>query len=329
MIMNALKTFGKNLMGVGSFREARTVSGYFDDVAGVLSKQTNEDKDFMMQVLRGEKTAADLGLGEDTGKVLSSVSERFKEGQLSTNEAVGAMYKNVQDTGEVFGGLSTAGQTKSQALGFGAFGNPDNIIGSAAMGAFVGAGASSITGGDTTEGAFIGGMVGMGGSVGAKAFRESLGAIEESVMKKALGTEFNTFDVMSAPMKNGKVFLDSGGNMATFDATGKLATTKQLNAKQAAKLGNRIVSAPGMEYQSARNQNLNAISKIDLKNAPDDLNFVDRHVIKKMQDKKAPSIGVQSRFATLGGAALAGMAFTSSAGSDKRRGFNRNRGNRI
>jgi hypothetical protein len=326
MIMNALKTFGKNLMGVGSFREARTVSGYFDDVAGVLSKQTNEDKDFMMQVLRGEKTAADLGLGEDTGKVLSSVSERFKEGQLSTNEAVGAMYKNVQDTGEVFGGLSTAGQTKSQALGFGAFGNPDNIIGSAAMGAFVGAGASSITGGDTTEGAFIGGMVGMGGSVGAKAFRESLGAIEESVMKKALGSEFKTKDMI---LQEG-TYMKAKKPFTRIDDEISLKNNKVVSASSPR--GETILNKATFtrnETLSARNQNLDAISKIDLKDAPDNLNFIDKQVIKNMQSKDSASMGVQSRFATISGAALAGMAFTSSAGSDKRRGFNRNRGNRI
>lgn len=327
MIMNALKTFGKNLMGVGSFREARTVGGYFDDVATTLGKTTNEDKDLMLQVLKGERTATDAGLGEDTGKVLSTISERFKEGQLSTNEAVGAMYKNVQDTGEVFGGLSTAGQTKSQALGFGAFGNPDNIIGSAAMGAFVGAGASSITGGDTTEGAFIGGMVGMGGSVGAKAFRESLGAIEESVMKKALGTEFKTKDMIlqEGTFGNNNIPFTRIDNEISFGS-------KNIIHSPTSRQGQLILNKGTItktETLSARSQNLDAIGKIDLKDAPDNLNFIDRHVIKKMQDKKAPSIGVQSRFATLGGAALAGMAFTSSAGSDKRRGFNRNRGNRI
>ena len=48
---------------------------------------------------------------------------------------------------------------------------------------------------------------GAAGSVGAKVFRESLGAMEESVMKKALGSEFNNLDVMSAPIKDGKVSL--------------------------------------------------------------------------------------------------------------------------
>lgn len=343
MIMNALKTFGKNLMGVGGFREARTVGGYYDDVADVLSKQTSEDKNFMMQVLRGEKTAADLGLGEDTGKVLSSVSERFKEGQLSTNEAIGAMYKNVQDTGEVFGGLSVAGQTKSQALGFGAFGNPDNIIGSAAMGAFVGAGASSITGGDTTEGAIIGGMVGGIGSVGARAFRDSLGAIEESVMKKALGSKFKTKDIapkqevlkgmplgqITRPELQGKTLGELTGNPIMKDADVKLSDASSSQKKGLSYMAPGGEIFTGSVGRSARNQNLDEIGKINLKDAPDNLNFVDRHVIGKMQDKKAPSIGVQSRFATLSGAALAGMAFTSSAGSDKRRGFNKDRGNRF
>ena len=327
-------------------RESRTVGDYYGDVTSRLAKDSSEDSSAMLKVLRGEETASNLGLSTETGKVLSAVKGRFNEGTLSSNEAIGAMYKNVQDTGEVFGGLSRAGETLSQAPGFGALGNPSNIIGSAAMGAFVGAGASSITGGDTTEGAIIGGMVGAGGSVGARVFRESLGAIEESVMKKALGSDFKTkelVETMNIPGggirsdKLDRTYMDTGeyikGNkiIKTYDQS-LIQTMQQQKLNKSN--SSYLPIAGGVDVEtgrvlSARNQNLDAISQINLKDAPDNLNFVDRHVIGKMQDKKAPSIGVQSRFATLSGAALAGMAFTSSAGSDKRRGFNKDRGNRF
>jgi len=319
----------KLLGGLGKSKEVRKIGDYYGEVSSSLADASGTKKEDILSVMRGEKNASEVGLDDSAGKVISTLKSRFDEGTLSTNEAVEAMYKNAQDTGEVFGGLSRAGETRSQAMGFGAFGNPENIAGSVAMGAFVGAGASSVFGGDTTEGAMLGGIVGAGGSIGAKVFRESLGAMEESVMKKALGSEFNNLDVMSTPVKNGKISLDSAGNMAAYNDTGAVIKAQKLNTDQAENLGTRMVGTPGMTYQSARSQNLDAIGKMDLKDAPNTMNFLDKQVMKQMQDDKSASMGVQSRFATISGAALAGMAFTSSAGSDKRRGFNRNRGNRI
>ena len=109
------------------------------------------------------------------------------------------------------------------------------------------------------------------------------------------------------------------------------ANVKLLNANDSQKQG---LFYMGQEFnevasRSARSQNLDAIGQMELKDAPNTMNFLDKQVMKQMQDDKSASMGVQSRFATISGAALAGMAFTSSAGSDKRRGFNRNRGNRI
>lgn len=333
MIANLMKTFAGLAEGISPSltmsREARTIGNYFGDVSKTLSTAGAGKQDDILSVMRGEKTAADVGLNENAQKVISTVQSRFDEGTLSSNAAIEAMYKNVQDTGEVFGGLSRAGETKSQALGFGALGNPSNMLGSAAMGAVVGAGTSSIFGGDVVEGGMYGGLIGVGGSIGARVFRESLGAMEESVMKKALGDNFSNLDVMSAPIKNGKISLDSAGNMVAFDSTGKMLRNQKLNANQATRLGRKMNASPGMTYQSARSQNLDAISKMDLKDVPDSMNFLDKQVMKQMQNNKSASMGVQSRFATISGAALAGMAFTSSAGSDKRRGFNRNRGNRI
>ena len=298
-----MKTFAGLAEGISPAltmsREARTIGNYFGDVSKTLSTAGAGKQDDLLSVMRGEKTAADVGLNKNAQKVISTVQSRFDEGTLSSNAAIEAMYKNVQDTGEVFGGLSRAGETKSQALGFGALGNPSNMLGSAAMGAVVGAGTSSIFGGDVVEGGMYGGLIGVGGSIGARVFRESLGAMEESVMKKALGDSFKTKDLIQYTT-----------NKAPARFGGGTYTTSRLK-------------------QSARGRNLEAISKMDLKDAPSSMNFLDKQVMKQMQNNKSASMGVQSRFATISGAALAGMAFTSSAGSDKRRGFNRNRGNRI
>lgn len=338
----------KLLGGLGKSKEVRKIGDYYGEASESLADAigSGAKKEDILEVMRGNKSASDVGLDDSAGKVISTLKSRFDEGTLSTSEAVGAMYKNVQDTGEVFGGLSRAGETRSQAMGFGAFGNPENILGSVGMGAFVGAGASGIFGGDVTEGAMLGGMVGAGGSIGAKVFRESLGAMEESVMKKALGTEFKTKDVvgtMNVPGggiksdRTNKVYMDSGEVVKNNRIIQTLDKSK-MQAQQHTKLNRKNSSytpmAGGIDVEtgkvlSARNQNLDAIGKMDLKDAPDSMNFLDKQVMKQMKDDKSASMGYQSRFATISGAALAGMAFTSSAGSDKRRGFNRNRGNRI
>lgn len=350
MIANLMKTFAGLAEGISPSltmsREARTVGSYFGDVSESLSRAGGGGRNEILSVMRGERTAADVGLNESTQKVISTVQSRFDEGTLSSNAAIGAMYRNVQDTGEVFGGLSRAGETKSQALGFGALGNPSNIIGSAAMGAVVGAGTSSIFGGDAVEGGMYGGLIGAGGSIGARVFRESLGAMEESVMKKALGDSFKTKDFVETrnipgggvvDMKGKRFYMDSGEIIRDNKVT-KTVDTKRMQSIQSYKLNksNTIhkVMSGGVDVKtgkvlSARNQNLEAISSMDLKDVPDSMNFLDKQVMKQMQNNKSASMGVQSRFATMSGAALAGMAFTSSAGSDKRRGFNRNRGNRI
>lgn len=331
MIANLMKTFAGLAEGISPSltmsREARTIGNYFGDVSKTLSTAGAGKQDDILSVMRGEKTAADVGLNENAQKVISTVQSRFDEGTLSSNAAIEAMYKNVQDTGEVFGGLSRAGETKSQALGFGALGNPSNMLGSAAMGAVVGAGTSSIFGGDVVEGGMYGGLIGVGGSIGARVFRESLGAMEESVMKKALGSNFKTKDTIlqegtygttNMPFTRIDDQMSVGKKNKIFDPTSKK--------------GKAILAGANFtknQTLSARSQNLDAISKMDLKDAPSSMNFLDKQVMKQMQNNKSASMGVQSRFATISGAALAGMAFTSSAGSDKRRGFNRNRGNRI
>ena len=300
MIANLMKTFAGLAEGISPAltmsREARTIGNYFGDVSKTLSTAGAGKQDDILSVMRGEKTAADVGLNENTQKVISTVQSRFDEGTLSTNAAVGAMYKNVQDTGEVFGGLSRAGETKSQALGFGALGNPSNMLGSAAMGAVVGAGTSSIFGGDVVEGGMYGGLIGVGGSIGARVFRESLGAMEESVMKKALGSNFKTTDLMGTSEKisgsglNRKIkgrqvsFFDSGEVVVGGEIIrrGVSPGTKKVSSKS--NPGNRFnlkkpITLTDMTKvkQTARSQNLEAISKMDLKDVPYTMNFLDKH----------------------------------------------------
>ena len=183
-------------------------------------------------------------------------------------------HPNPAKPGELFAGLSRAGQTKPQALGFGAFGNPEHLFGSVAGGAAFGAGAASISGGDVGEGALMGGAIGLSGAAAAKVFRESLEGIEESAMKGILGSKFAISD---------------------------------------------------------RGTNLAAIRNIDFDDAAatKGISGLDKFLGKRMNDTSKPSVGMQSRTAVASGALLSGLAFTSPAGSNKKRGFNKNRGNRF
>jgi hypothetical protein len=335
-------SFLKSMMGLGVSREAKLTSSYFTESASALSKAGGGTESDILSVLRGDKALADVGLeNTSSAKVIGQIKEDFDQGTMRTTDSVSAMFRNVEDTDELFGGLSAAGQTRAQALGFSAFGNPGNILGSMGMGAAFGAGASSMFGGDVKEGAVYGGLAGGVGAVGAKMFRAGLQDLEESVMKKALGKDFATENILGTKFLSGggvargeRAYMDSGEIIKnnrvveTLDpeTMNTLQRQKMLKPGYAPINKGRTVET-GSEV-SARSQNLQAISAQDFKPA-EKLNVAESFALKKMQDTKSASMGVQSRFATMGGAMLAGVAFSGKAGEDKRRGFNKNRGNRF
>lgn len=265
----------------GISRDALKQGDYFGDVARIVGKEASIPEREIMDSLtnRVARDADDI-----LAPLYKQIDEDLGHGVLRSDESITAMTRNLFDTfessnnivtkpGELFAGLSKAGQTKPQALGFGAFGNPEHLFGSVAGGAAFGAGAASISGGDVGEGALMGGAIGLSGAAAAKAFRESLGEIEEGAMKRILGT------------------------------TGI----------------------------SSRSDNLAAIRKIDFDDAAatKGISGLDKFLGKRMNDTSKPSVGMQSRTAVASGALLSGLAFTSPAGSNKKRGFNKNRGNRF
>ena len=330
------------MMGLGLSREAKLTSSYFTESAEALARVGGGSQDDILAVLRGDKTLANVGL-EDTSsaKVIGQIKKDFSEGTMRTTDSVSAMFKNVEDTGELFGGLSAAGQTRAQALGFSAFGNPENLLGSMGMGAAFGAGASSMFGGDTTEGAFYGALAGSAGSVGAKVFRAGMEDLEQHVMKKALGKDFATKNILGTKFLSGggvargeRAYMDSGEIIKnnkvveTLDPEMMNTLQKQKMLKSGYTPFNEGRTVETGSEVSARSQNLQAISAQDFKPA-ENLNFMETQALKTMQDTKSASMGTQSRYATMGGAMLAGVAFSGRAGEDKRRGFNKNRGNRF
>ena len=349
-MLNKLLSGGKSLlektvgvdMGFVS-REALDASSYYSKSAKTLGDVSGVSESNILSVFKGEKTLADVGLEDSSaGKVMNKLQKSFREGSMSTQTAVRDMYRNVEDTGNLYAGISRAQETQGRALGFNALGNPENIIGSALVGAALGGGASAITGGDPTTGAMIGGAVGGAGAVGAKMFRAGLQDLEESVMKKALGKDFATKGIapeqevftgmplaqISRSELQGRTLGELSGNPLMKDANVKLS-----DASDFQKEGLVYMKGKGEEFnevvaRSARSQNLQAISAQDFKPATE-LNMAESFALNRMKDKEKASMGVQSRFATMGGAMLAGVAFSGKAGGDKRSGFNKNRGNRF
>ena len=290
------------------------------------------------------------GASGDVLKNLTAVKTNIQDelkagGTRFSDEAVQAMYRNVSEGGNVNAGLSAAGTTMSNMQGFQALGNSNgalSLVGSMGMGGLVGGGAASIVGGDPMEGVTLGAMAGAAGSIGARAFRESIGDIETSVMKKALGNNFNEVQKAETKLlagggvqsKNGNIYMNSG-EIVKNNKVKKLIDPSKMNliqrrlmTKTGSQQLNDGVTVETGRMLSARSQNLNALQDDSLVDTTN-LGRVDKFIYDKMVDPKSASIGTQSRFATTSGAMLAGAAFSSARTKDKRRGFNRNRGNRF
>lgn len=325
------------------------------DYMGGVGRSLTEGDDAILKGANADDAAAFFrgesdtiaGVGDDVvgnlTNVRANMQEQLKEGGTEfTNEAVRAMYRNVSEGGNVNAGLSAAGMTRSNIPGFQAMGDPSNLLGSMAMGGLLGAGAANIVGGDPMDGATLGAMAGAAGSIGARAFRESIGDIETSVMKKVLKKDFATTEKAETKLlpgggvktKGGRTFMDSGEVVENNRVDNFIPDPNKMNNLQRI-----IMSRPGSQpfddgitvetgrMISARSQNLNALA--DQGRDTSGLGRVDKFIYDRMMDPKKTSLGMQSRMATASGAMLAGAMFSSARTKDKRRGFNRNRGNRF
>lgn len=120
--------------------------------------------------------------------VNEAVSTGLESGTQYSNTAIEQMIRNVKESGTVNAGLSMAGQTQSSVAAFQSLSN-DSMMG-IGVGALLGAGAANISGGDAGEGAAIGAGMVLGGRAFAKTFQEYMPELEQSIMKKALGSDY-------------------------------------------------------------------------------------------------------------------------------------------
>ena len=203
-------------------------------------------------------------------------------------------------------------------------------LGGILVSAGLGAGAANLVGGDRAEGAMYGMSAAMIGKAATRTFRDALPGIEESVMKKALGSKFATKD-----LKVGEAGVTRGGNQyrkindrLEIDIPNRDTVVFDLQNQQGQNMMNRINRSGRKQNdlnQSARSQNLEALKKADTT----DMNIMDRFLVNRMNDPAKASIGGQSRSMIASGALLGGAAFSSSRTKNKSRGFNQNRGSRF
>lgn len=329
MGFNPLKIIGKS-------GDIRLKEGYYEGAAEELSQTVFKKSGGggnLETFLRGtanDVTGATPQQMGALGMVRTQMQEGAAGGEFYSRSAIGDMYNNAQDTGSVFGGLSGAGRTEStnslfSMVGGGSMSSAGDL-GGILVSAGLGAGAANLVGGDKAEGAMYGMSAAMIGKAAARTFRDALPDIEKSVMKRALGNNLATEDLMMQEGKTGgrHSFFRIGNEVEVNYPSGKRNFT--VNSVEGQKLykqkGKKITNET---VQSPRSQNLEALKKADTT----DMNVMDRFLVNRMNDPAKASIGGQSRSMIASGALLGGAVFSSSRTKNKSRGFNQNRGSRF
>lgn len=318
---------------IGMSGDIRLKEGYYEGATGELSRRVFKGRpsgDNLEDFLRGtadDVTGATPQQMGALGMVRTQMQEGAAGGEFYSRSAIGDMYNNAQDTGSVFGGLSGAGRTESTNSLFSMVGggpmSSAGDLGGILVSAGLGAGAANLVGGDRAEGAMYGMSAAMIGKAATRTFRDALPGIEESVMRRALGSKFaeeSTSGYVSTA--KGTKFYNSG---IIEDASGKIVNTKRGLTDEGVSHFQREALSRGGKRVTARSQNLEALKNVDTT----DMNVMDRFLVNRMKDPAKASIGGQSRSMIASGALLGGAAFSSSRTKNKSRGFNQNRGSRF
>lgn len=120
---------------------------------------------------------------------------RREKGLYDTADSFNAVKKNLEETGEAFGGYSAAGQTRSESFLTSIFGTEDKgmagelgMLGTAAL---LGGGMNYASGGEFGTGAGIGALAATGIRGAGRMVKNNMENIETSMMKRLLGeTEY-------------------------------------------------------------------------------------------------------------------------------------------
>jgi len=353
-----------------------------DDFVKIMSRDLGADQNVLrnsldsaydVTKLRGElENASGNSLLDTEFDRISKAREYFlnrsKEGNYDTAGSYTDIAKNLNETGEVFGGYSRAGQGRPVSAITKMFDLEDNRTISQELGmlggaALLGGAMNYATGGEFGAGAGVGALAAVGIRGAGKIVQESMPEIETAMMKRLLGeADYKKIvakkDVSVVDDFKGKTFGDvavAHPDAVVRDIKGKV-TYKELTDDS----NTNVLS---LEDYSGYRFDMDSTKKLDLKNRiidendPSLRNFIlqegasvrtqaletigkmtpdqvkakgigSSYMQKLLTDNKRGSIGVNMRAMTIGGAALAGVPFTGRR-NDHSSGFNKNRGNKI
>ena len=232
------------------------------------------------------------------------------------------------------------------------------------LGGALGMGAAGMTGNDMGEGAAYGALIGMGGRGLGMMAKNAMQGTENALMKKVLGEDLVT-DASEKLVLNsgarvnargmntvgdvvdsgyGKITLDdmninnntvadstNAGNFYNYGATNRTLSEvlEDHSIGDAAKQALRGHNAPrtAVDANEVRSMNLDAVRSRTTEQL-EASGVGAKQAQEMLTNNKKASVGANMRVLTMSGAMLGGVGFASKK-KDHRRGFNRNRGNRI
>ena len=258
------------------------------------------------------------------GKLTKHVEDQIEEGNILTDSAIGAVKENIQ--AGLSGGMGLAAQVSKGSTVTEFFGG-GSVMGGVIGGGLLGVGGAAITDSNKTEGALYGALA--GASVGglARHAAKNIGSYEEGFMKSLLGKNYK--DASMNIKKGDSVFsLDDNILLKDIGYDQKFLERHRVNTVKDFK-GNFNPITGGnykakQDFNASRSQNIKALENMDTSG----MGTVDKYKRDLLLGKSNLNVGRVGRMSTMGGAALAGMAFSSSQ-RDHRRGFNKRRGNRV
>lgn len=262
------------------------------------------------------------GMNTEQKKVVTKhVEDQIEEGNILTDSAVKAVKKNVQSGLNPSMGLAaqvSKGSTATEFFGGG------SMVGAVIGGGLLGIGGAAITDSNKTEGAFYGALAGASLGGLARHAAKNIGTYEESFMKSLLGKKYITGKNLKT---KGQKIVDLDDNLSLEDLglspkQRKGATTVgEYKTKLKRPKASKITAKKDLDK---RKTNIKALEAMDTSG----MGTIDKYKRDLLLGKSNLNVGRIGRMSTMGGAALAGMAFSSSQ-RDHRRGFNKRRGNRV
>jgi hypothetical protein len=267
---------------------------------------------------------------DDAGKkkVTDFFQGRFdNDSVVMSDDAIGAAVRNVEAGQEA--GIGLAAQSGRGTGLTNAFGGGGNILQTAAGAGLLGVMGAGIAGGDKAEGAMYGALAGLSIGGASKVLAKNMVNMEETFMKGILKSDYAEKGIIEAgtELKNIK---NQNLTMKELGLSNEEKPLKDIINERVfknIKRGDTKTSSDieiNLTSSEMRSQNLNKLQNMDTAN----MGTVDKYKRDLLLGKSTLNVGRVGRVSTMAGSALMGMGLSSS-NRDHRRGFNRNRGNRV